>query len=243
MSSSAQCDVKTGQMPAEINFESPTASTLGLVLDVRNGDDEATLIAQARNGSPGAIEQLVGRYERRVFRLAQNITRNHEDAEEAVQNAFVKAFHNLAAFRGDSRFYTWLVRIVVNEALMKIRGKRFREVSIEAKTDAEDHLIPRGLEDSGPNPEECYSQEELRTILAKSIGELVPGCRIVFQLRDVEGFSTEETARVLGLSYAAVKTRLRRARLQLRHLMDAYFRPSRRSGGTRGAARYSELLF
>jgi DNA-directed RNA polymerase specialized sigma24 family protein len=141
MSSSAQCDVKTGQMPAEINFENPTASTLDLVFDVRNGDDEATLIAQARNGSPGAIEQLVGRYERRVFRLAQNITRNHEDAEEAVQNAFVKAFHNLAAFRGDSRFYTWLVRIVVNEALMKIRGKRFREVSIEAKTDAEDHLI------------------------------------------------------------------------------------------------------
>jgi RNA polymerase sigma-70 factor, ECF subfamily len=222
-------------MAAETNFESP-------VPDILKGDDEAALIAQARNESPAAIEQLVSRYEHRLFRLAQNITGNHEDAEEVVQNAFVKAFHNLAAFRGESRFYTWLVRIAVNEALMKMRGKRFREVSIDAETDEGDHLIPHELEDWGPNPEECYSQEELRTILAKSIGELVPGYRVVFQLRDVEGFSTEETARVLGLSCVAVKARLRRARLRLRDLLDAYFRPSQRSGGTRGAARYSRVL-
>jgi hypothetical protein len=105
MSSSAPCDVKTGQMPAEMNFDSPTASTLDLVLDIPNGDHEVMLIAQARNGSPAAIEQLVGRYERRILRLAQNVTGNHEDAEEVVQNAFAKAFRNLAAFRGESRFY------------------------------------------------------------------------------------------------------------------------------------------
>lgn len=230
MSSSAQCDVKTGQMPAEINFQSRTASTADSVLDLPNGDDEATLIAQARDGSSAAVEQLVGRYERRLFRLAQNVVGNHEDAEEVVQNAFVKAFHNLAAFRGDSRFYTWLVRIAVNEALMKIRKRRFLEISIDAPNEAEDHLIVRELQDWGPNPEQRYSQEELRRILGTTISELAPGYRIVFQLRDVEGFSTEETARVLALSYTAVKTRLRRARLQLRHLMDAYFRPNRRSG-------------
>ena len=224
-------------------FESPRATALDVPSDISNREDEARLITQASNGSAAAIEQLVERYERRLFGLAQNITGNHEDAEEVVQNAFVKAFRNLTAFRGDSRFYTWLVRIAVNEALMKIRGRRFREVSIDAERDAEDHLIPHELEDWGPNPEQCYSQEELRTILAKSIAELVPGYRVVFQLRDVEGFSTEETAQALGLSYTAVKSRLRRARLQLRHLIDAYFRPSRRSGRhARSAARYSEVL-
>lgn len=235
MSSSAQYHVETGQTPAQINFEGPTASPLDLVLAVSNGDDEATLIAQARNRSSAAIEQLVARYERRIFRLAQNITGNHEDTEEVVQNTFVKAFQNLATFRGDSRFYTWLVRIAVNEALMKIRGKRFREVSIDAETDAEDHPVTHQLEDWGPNPEERCSQEELRTILAKSISQLVPGYRVVFQLRDVEGLSTEETARLLGLSYTAVKTRLRRARLQLRDSLDVYFRtPKTRGGHFRG---------
>lgn len=195
--------------------------------NILNADDEAPLIAEARNGSSVAIEQLVGRYERRVFRLAQNITGNHEDAEEVVQNAFVKAFRNLASFRGDSRFYTWLVRITLNEALMKIRGQRFNSVSVDDTKDAEDHM-PRELEDWGPNPEQRYSQEELRRILEASIGELAPGYRIVFQLRDVEGLTTEETARAVGLSVAAVKSRLARARAQLRDSLDIYFRASKR---------------
>ena len=242
MSSSAQCDVEIGQMPPQIAFESAKASISDSMPDVRNGDDEAMLIAQARNGSSAAAEQLVGRYERKILRLAQNITRNYEDAEEAVQNAFVKAFRNLAAFRGDSRFYTWLVRIAVNEALMKIRGKRFREVSIDSETEAENQVIASELQDSGPDPEERYAQEELRTILAKSIGRLIPGYRTVFHLREVEGFSTEETARALGLSCTAVKSRLRRARLQLRYEMDAWWPPSRLSGDTHDTTRSSEAL-
>jgi RNA polymerase sigma-70 factor (ECF subfamily) len=98
----------------------------------------------AGNGCGAAIEQLVGRYESRVFRLARNITGNHEDAEEVAQNAFFKAFLNFAAFRGDSRFYTWLVRIAVNEAWMKIRSRRFREVSIGQKglVSGEPSLLP-----------------------------------------------------------------------------------------------------
>jgi len=196
--------------------------------EVVDGADEAQLVAWAGNGCPAAIEQLVGRYESKVFRLARNITGNHEDAEEVVQNAFFKAFLNFAAFRGDSHFYTLLVRIAVNEALMKIRSRRFREVSIDRAKDSEDgeeKTISRELQDWGPNPEQRYSQEELRGILETAISKLAPRYRIVFHLRDIEGFSSKETAQTLHLSLANVKSRTRRARLQLRHSLDAYSRP------------------
>lgn len=211
-------------MTADLSSQSFAATATDLVCAVSNGDDETALIVQARNGSVVAIEQLVRRYESRLFRLARNITSNYEDAEEVVQNAFIKAFYNLSAFRGDSRFYTWLVRITVNEALMKVRGRRFSQVSIENADEGEDQLIPPQLEDWGPNPEERYSQEELRHILDISISELSDKYRVVFQLRDVEGLTTDETARALGLSVTAVKTRLARARLQLRNSLDTYFR-------------------
>lgn len=195
--------------------------------------DEAQLVARARNGCAAAIEQLVGRYESRVFRLARNITGNHEDTEEVVQNAFFKAFLNLAAFREDARFYTWLVRIAVNEALMKIRSRRFREVSIGNAKDSEDgeeQTVYQELRDWGPNPEQRYSQEELRRILETAISKLAPGYRIVFHLRDIEGFSSKETAETLHLSLATVKSRAQRARLQLRDSLSVYFRPK---NGTR----------
>ena len=196
--------------------------------EVVDGTDEAQLLARAGNGCAAAIEQLVGRYEIKVFRLARNITGNHEDAEEVAQNAFFKAFLNFAAFRGDSGFYTWLVRIAVNEALKKIRSRRFREVSIDRAKDSEDgkgKTISQELQDWRPNPEQRYSQEELRGILETAISKLAPGYRIVFHLRDIKGFSNKETAQTLHLSLAAVKARTRRARLQLRDSLDAYFRP------------------
>lgn len=213
-------------MPAGTHREIRTETSLLSMTHDFTRDDEQEVVALARHGSSAAIEQLVGRYEDRVFRLAQNITGNHEDAEEVVQNAFVKAFQNLANFRGDSRFYTWLVRITLNEALMKVRGqRRWREVSIDDTTDDdEDQAPPRQLEDWDLNPEERYSQQELQRILAAAISKLRPGLRIVFQLRDVEGFTTEETARALALSVPAVKTRVQRARLQLRNSLDVYFR-------------------
>ena len=207
---------------------SSTVAAPHLPPEVVDGADEAELVAWAGNGCAAAIEQLVGRYEIKVFRLARNITGNHEDAEEVAQNAFFKAFLNLAAFRGDSHFYTWLVRIAVNEALMKIRSRRFREVSIDRAKDSEDgeeKTISQELQDWGPNPEQRYSQEELRGILETAISKLAPRYRIIFHLRDIEGFSSKETAQTLHLSLANVKSRTRRARLQLRHSLDAYFRP------------------
>jgi RNA polymerase sigma-70 factor (ECF subfamily) len=173
----------------------------------------------------------VNHYERKVFRLAQNITRNNEDAEDVVQNAFVKAFQNLPGFRGHSRFYTWLVRITVNEALMNIRRRPCRkEVSIDESKETDDSCVPLEIEDWGPNPEQHYSKRELQQILATTINELKPGYRTVFQLRDVDGFSTEETAQALALSSSAVKTRLRRARMTLRTSLNKYFRSTRARG-------------
>jgi RNA polymerase sigma-70 factor, ECF subfamily len=187
--------------------------------------DEEKLVAEAKRGSLAAFDQLVEWYEARVFRLAQRIAHSREDAEEIMQNAFVQAFKNLSRFRGESRFYTWLVRITINEGLMKVRGRRSNEISIDDSLETEEGARARELEDWGPTPEQRYSQGELRGILATTIGQLSPGHRTVFQLREVEGFSTGETAEALALSTSAVKTRLRRARLQVRQSLNKYFKP------------------
>src|SRR6266542_2086956 len=187
--------------------------------------EESTLVEAARSGDIGAFEALVRRYDRNVFRIAQHITQNREDAEDVVQDAFLKAYQN----QGQSKFYTWLVRIAVNEALMRLRRRRpDRMVSIDEDVKTEEDSIPREIADGSPNPEQRYSQAELKEILGKTIQGLPPSFRTVFVLRDVEGLSTEETAAALDLSVPAVKSRLLRARLQLRERLNKYFK--RRDG-------------
>jgi RNA polymerase sigma-70 factor (ECF subfamily) len=188
-------------------------------------DGEHTLVLQAQNGSDAAFELLVKRYDMRIFRVAQNITRHRQDAEDVVQNAFANAFKYLPLFREDSRFYTWLVRITVNEALKKIRCYRVNEVSIDELLGVGDALIPREIQDWRPNPELCYSQQELKGILTAAINQLESGYRIVFELRAIDGLSTEETAQTLGMTSTVVRARLHRARLRLRTSLDRYFRP------------------
>jgi RNA polymerase sigma-70 factor (ECF subfamily) len=191
--------------------------------------DESVLVDAARNGDVGAFEQLVRRYDRNVFRIAQHITQNREDAEDVVQDAFLKAFQNLGQFQGQSKFYTWLVRIAVNEALMRLRRRRpERMVSLDEDVKTEEDSMPREVADWSPNPEQLYSQAELKDILSKTVQGLPPGFRTVFVLRDVEGLSTEETAEALSLSVPAVKSRLLRARLQLRDRLNKFFK--RRDG-------------
>ena len=186
--------------------------------------DELALVQAAKGGDVGAFEQLVKRYDRNVFRIAQHITQNREDAEDVVQEAFLKAYNNLKGFQGQSKFYTWLVRIAVNEALMKLRRRKpERTVSLDEDIKTEEDSVPREVADWSPNPEQQYSQGELREILTKTIQGLPPGFRMVFVLRDVEGLSTEETAEALDLSIPAVKSRLLRARLQLRERLSRYF--------------------
>jgi RNA polymerase sigma-70 factor (ECF subfamily) len=189
-------------------------------------EDEPILVAAAKAGDISAFETLVSRYERKIFRLAQNITQNREDAEDVMQEAFLKAYEHLSGFQGNSRFYTWLVRIAVNQALMKLRKRRPNQVSIDEDVKTGDDLIPREIEDWGPSPEDRYKQSELAGILNSTIADLDPSFRIVFQLRDIEELSTEETAEALGLSVPAVKSRLLRARLKLRQKLDRYFRRS-----------------
>ncbi|MBV9342746.1 MAG: sigma-70 family RNA polymerase sigma factor [Acidobacteria bacterium] len=186
--------------------------------------DELALVQAARAGDVGAFEELVRRYDRNIFRIAQHITQNREDAEDVVQDAFFKAYSNLNQFQGQSKFYTWLVRIAVNEALMKLRRRRpERTVSLDEDVKTEDDTVPREVADWSPNPEQQYTQAELREILDRTIHGLPASFRTVFVLRDVEGLSTEETAEALDLSIPAVKSRLLRARLQLRSRLSKYF--------------------
>jgi RNA polymerase sigma-70 factor, ECF subfamily len=190
--------------------------------------EEMALVHAAKRGDLEAFSQLVNRYDRNVFRIAQHITHNEEDAQDVVQDAFLKAYQNLEQFQENSKFYTWLVRIAVNEALMKLRKRRNdRTVSLDEDVETEEGSMPREVADWSPNPEQLYGQSELGDILKKTIQGLPPGFRTVFVLRDVEGLSTEETAEMLGLSVPAVKSRLLRARLQLRERLNRYFKSKR----------------
>jgi len=187
--------------------------------------DESLLVSEAKAGNYAAFEELVNRYEKKIYRLGMNITGNREDAEDVLQEAFLKAFEHLPEFREDSRFYTWIVRIAVNEALMKLRKRRTsREVPIEDSSDEGGEVLVREFADWKPNPEQEYARAELEGILEGWVKALPAGFRTVFYLRDVEGLSTEETADLLNLSVGAVKARLFRARLRLREELSKIFK-------------------
>jgi RNA polymerase sigma-70 factor (ECF subfamily) len=191
-------------------------------------EDEHLLVAAAKSGDVAAFEELVSRYERKIFRLTMNITRNREDAEDAMQDAFLKSYSHLKDFQGDSRFYTWLVRIAANEALMRLRKRRPNQFSLDEPIAGDDEeLMPRELQDWGPSPEQRFAQTEIREILSSVIEELEPEYRVVFVLRDIEELSTEDTASALKLSVPAVKSRLLRARLKLRQKLNRYFQQGR----------------
>jgi RNA polymerase sigma-70 factor (ECF subfamily) len=188
-------------------------------------EDEHLLVAAAKGGDLSAFNELVNRYERKIFRLTMNITRNREDAEDAMQDAFLKSYSHLKDFAGDSRFYTWLVRIAANEALMRLRKRRPNQFSLDEPIPGDnEELIPQDIRDWGPSPEQRYGQAEMHEILSGAIDELAPDFRTVFVLRDVEQLSTEETAKIVGISVPAVKSRLLRARLKLRDKLGRYFR-------------------
>src|ERR1039458_5534043 len=143
--------------------------------------DEMALVRRAKRGDDQAFEELVRRYDRNVFRIAQHITQNREDAEDVVQEAFLKAYGNLAQFQEQSKFYTWLVRIAVYEALMKLRRRkpeRTESLDVHIKTEG-DSTLPE-IADWRPNPEQQCTQAELREILSKTSRGLPPGFRTVF---------------------------------------------------------------
>jgi len=187
--------------------------------------DDLALVAEAKAGSYEAFEELVNRYEGKIYRLGMNITGNSEDAEDVLQEAFLKAFQHLGDFRADSRFYTWLVRIAVNEALMKLRKIRSdRSVPLEDEMGEDGEPIPRELADWKPNPEQIYAQAQMESILRDAAQKLPTTYRTVFLLRDVEDLTTAEAASVLGLTEGTVKARLFRGRLMLREELSRVFK-------------------
>lgn len=186
-------------------------------------DQDLALVHACKSGNAVAFEELVKRYDTKLFRIAQHITHNRDDAQDAVQEAFLKVFRKLAQFQENSKFSTWLTRITVNESLMMLRKQRHnKEFSIDNNLESEDHSLTSELADWARNPEELYRGFELRNILRSELQELQPGLRVVFVLRDIEGLSTEETAEVLESTPVAVKARLWRARLKLRERLSKY---------------------
>jgi len=189
-------------------------------------DADFPLVVASRNGDISAFEELVAKYDRKLLRIAQNITHSPENAEEVVQSAFLKAFQNLNRFRGNAKFSTWLVRITLNESFMLLRRLRtMPEEPWDGEQKEISHLQVRGeVNDWMSNPESCYSKTEFRDILKRSLRRLRPTLRTVFILRDIEGYAIAEAAEMLNITAEAVKTRLSRARLQLREELTRYFR-------------------
>ena len=196
--------------------------------------DDAELVLASKAGNIAAFDELVTRYNRKLLRIAQHIIHNFDDAQDVVQETFLKAFQNLGAFRGDSKFSTWLFRIAVNQSLMGLRKQHTKQrAGVELPINAdEEGRLPIDFSDWRPNPEEMYKTSELRELLIVALRELRPALRVVFVLHDVEGHSLRETAEALDLSLAAVKTRSLRARLQLRERLSTYFK-SEVSGKTK----------
>jgi RNA polymerase sigma-70 factor, ECF subfamily len=187
--------------------------------------DEAALVARAQAGDQAAFTTLVDHYQRKIYRIGKNITQNNEDAEDVLQETFLKAYEHLGGFQGNSKFYTWIVRIAVNEALMKLRkrkGDRF--VSLDEPIETGEEEVKREIAVWDDNPEQRYSREEMQHILDAAVDDLKPDFRTVFVLRDIEELSTEETAEALGISVPAVKSRLLRARLALREKLTRQFK-------------------
>ena len=180
-------------------------------------EEDALLVAAAKARDPRAFELLVERHERKIFLLAQRITRNREDAEDVVQQSLQKAFIHLKKFEGKSLFCTWLTRIAINEALMLLRRKRgVHEVPIEESSTKADSGLPLYFRDPAPNPEDSCLDREQEQILSAALNQLGPGIRRAIELRDLDELSIGETALVMGLSVTAVKCRVFRGRRKLR---------------------------
>jgi RNA polymerase sigma-70 factor (ECF subfamily) len=178
--------------------------------------DEAQMIAQILAGNSQLFHELIRPYERRVYIMALSFLRNEADAEDASQEAFLKAFRNLASFRGEAKFGTWLISITLNEARSRIRHRdTIKMESLDEPADDQGHALPALLRDWKEIPSEALERKEIRLLLQEAITALPLIYREVFQLRDIEQLSVNEAAAALGISIAAVKVRLHRARMML----------------------------
>lgn len=180
-------------------------------------------LAALKAGDRTEFAHLVEATSNHIYHLALKILRNPQDAEDVLQESYIKALRALPNFEGRSTLSTWLYRIAVNEALMLLRKRRVNLVSVEDETDEDDEQPGMVLTDWVGLPEDELLSAESRQRLEAAVDTLPDTLRIVFMLRDVEGLSIRETAELLGLTETAVKTRLLRARLKLRNQLSIYF--------------------
>jgi RNA polymerase sigma-70 factor (ECF subfamily) len=197
-------------------------------------EDCAVQVAAAENGRKQGFEILVRRYQAKILHVVMRFTRNREDAEDIAQQSFQKAFVHLQQFEGISSFSTWLTRIAMNEALMWLRRKRAsRVVSIEEPSTGNETVPPVDFADPGPSPEDGCLGRERKRILSRATNELTPAQRAAIELRELDELSTEETARVMGLSSAAVNARVFKGRKKLRAILKRNSSPHERTENSR----------
>ena len=178
------------------------------------------LVKLAQHDDERAFGELVTRYESKVYSLAMKMLRNPEDAEDVLQETFLRAYRGLKSFKGNSTFSTWIYRITANSALMRLRKKQLPQVSIE---DSDERETPIAIADWAPGPAEQLLNQEMQKVMDEAIDSLPHEFRQVFILRDVEEMSNSDVAEILDLSVAAVKSRLHRARLKVRNRLAQYF--------------------
>ena len=193
---------------------------------------DAQLVKSAKAGDADAFGELVERNEAKIYGLCLKMLGNQEDAEDCLQEVFIKAYKALPGFREEARFSTWLYRIAYNESLMRIRKKKLDTVPLDRPVELEEGDVTRDLADWTTDPRADVMNDELSEVLVRHVNELEPDNRIVFLMRDVHGMSTGDTAEALGLSVPAVKSRLHRARLFLRQKLSDYFDHGKDGGGT-----------
>jgi len=184
------------------------------------------LVQKAQQDDERAFGSLVERYEAKVYSLAMKMLRNPEDAEDVLQDTFLRAYRGIKSFQGNSTFSTWIYRITANSALMRLRKKKLPTVSID---DADERETPINIADWSPGPVEQLLTKETQQAMDEAIEALPPEFKQVFILRDVEELSNSEVAEILDLSVAAVKSRLHRARLKVRNRLALYFSDAKSS--------------
>ena len=185
--------------------------------------EEYEFLAAAKRGDSAAFESLCKEASSTLFHVARRMMRNNEDAEDVVQESFQQAFVHLKSFHGDSRFSTWLTRIAINTALMKLRKKNAsRDVSLDESAETGESSYRIDIEDLGLNPEQLCAQHEQQRILSEALHALTPGLRKAIELRELDERSTEETARILGISVSAVKARVFHGRRKLRDTLNHF---------------------
>lgn len=191
-------------------------------------NEENMLVSQAKCGHSSAFGELYKRHRMRVYHIAFRILRNRQDAEDAVQQSFQRAFTNVNKFREDSAFATWVTRIAINEALMMLRRRRVTIPLFETNNDDVKSAWVLNLADDGPTPEQALAENEDRAAVTFAISRLRESLRTVALLRELQGLSNAETARRLGLTVGAVKARTFHARRQLRQHLEQKYKSGRR---------------